>query len=243
MEVLEKDNINKLFDAGAHFGYSRARRHPKMKEFIFALRNNIEIIDLKRLEDKIKNAEKFIHSLGKEGKYIIFAGTKPNAKEIIKKIGTRLKMPYVSERWLGGTLTNMKVIAGRLSHLKKLEEEEKTNGFQKYVKKERIKKLQEIEKLKKMFDGIRQLNGLPHAMIIVDPVKEKTAFSEAQKKNIPIIALMNVNCNPVGIAYPIPMNDNSFSATSLVLEMFASAYENGVKEKPEILPSEEIEAK
>lgn len=224
--------VKELFEAGAYIGYSRSRRHPKMSDFIFGIRNNIEIIDLESSEKKIIEAEIFLMNLGKEKKTLMIVGTKPNIKEQIKEMAISLNMPYVAERWLGGTLTNFKVLSGRIAFLLKLEEEEKTGGFEKYIKKEKLMKKMKLEKLKNMFEGLRNLKSLPDSIIIVDPRSEKTALSEAKKKNIPVIALLNVDCDPTGIQYPIPINHNSQKAVSLILGRLKKTYEEGLREKP-----------
>ena len=226
--------VEELFNAGAHVGYSRSRCHPKMRNFVFGMRNNIEIIDLEVSQKKIIEAEEFLKKLGKDGNNLLVVGTKPNVKNHVKEMGIVLNMPYVSERWLGGTLTNFKVLSGRIAFLRKLEEEEKTEGFEKYTKKERVLIKMKLEKLRNMFDGLRNLKSIPDTIIIVDPREEKTALLEANKKNISVIALMNVDSSPENIKYPIPINHNSQKAVSLILGRLTKAYEEGVKEKPNI---------
>lgn len=233
-EILEeqKNNfLNELFEAGGHVGYSRMRRHPKMRDFIFGMRNNIEIIDLEASEKQIVKAADFLKKLGKEGKILLIVGTKPNVKNCVKEMGIELNMPYVIGRWLGGTLTNFKVLSGRIAFLRNLEEEEKTGGFEKYAKKEKTIKKIKLEKLRSMFEGLRNLKFVPDALIIVDPRKEKTALLEAKKKNVPVIVLLNVDSNPENMQHPIPVNHNSQKAVSLILERLKKAYEEGVKEK------------
>jgi len=233
LEEKKKDNfVQNLFDAGGHIGYSRVRRHPKMQDFIFGARNNIEILDLELTEKKLNEAEDFLKKLGREGKNILLVGTKPSAKNHIKEMGIALNIPYVSERWLGGTITNFKVLGGRIAYLHKLEEEEKTGGFEKYAKKERTVKKIKLEKLRNMFNGIKNLKSIPDALVIVDPNEEKTAFAEALTKNIPVVALINVDSNPENINYPIPVNHNSQKAVSIVLQCLQKSFEDGLKEKP-----------
>ncbi|MBI2020954.1 30S ribosomal protein S2 [Candidatus Giovannonibacteria bacterium] len=223
--------IEVLFKAGAHIGYGKERRHPKMKPFIFGVRNNIEIFDLEKTLAKLKESEEFVKSLGAGGKIVLFVGTKPASSSQIESVGKRLGMPYVSERWLGGTITNFKVIESRLIYLDGLEREANSGELEKYVKKERLDKMAEIRKLSRMLGGIRSLKRLPDAIFIVDPMEEKTAFSEARRKNLPIVALLNTDCNPEGISHPIPANDNSAAVVSIVLERIAAAYEKGKNEK------------
>ena len=233
LEEKKKDNfVQNLFDAGGHIGYSRVRRHPKMQDFIFGTRNNIEILNLELTEKKIMEAEDFLKKLGREGKNILLVGTKPSAKNHTKEMGIALNMPYVSERWLGGIITNFKVLGARIAYLRNLEEEEKTGGFEKYAKKERTVKKIKLEKLRNMFNGIKNLKSIPDALMIIDPNEEKTALSEALNKNIPVVALINVDSSPENISYPIPVNHNSQKAVSIVLGRLQKAYENGLKEKP-----------
>jgi small subunit ribosomal protein S2 len=233
----EKEAIEPLFEAGAHMGYSRSRRHPKMKEFIFGFRNAVEIIDLWATEEKIKEAEAFLERLGSEGQMILLVGSKPAATKHIENMGKRLGVPYVSERWIGGVLTNFKIISTRIRYWENLEHENETGGLEKYAKKERLVKLQELAKLESVFGGIKNLKALPVAMVVVDSEEESIAVAEARKKNIPVVALLNTDCDPRRVQYPIPMNDNSFLAIQLVLERLAQAYEKGKKQhKPEPQP-------
>jgi small subunit ribosomal protein S2 len=202
-----------------------------MRDFIFGMRNNIEIIDLEISEKKIIEAADFLKKLGKEGKNLLIVGTKPNAKKHVKEMGVALNMPYVTERWLGGTLTNFKILNSRIAFLHNLEEEEKTGDFEKYAKKEKTVRKIKLEKLRHMFEGLRNLKSIPDALIIVDPLEEKTALSEANKKNVSVVAIMNVDSSPENIKYPIPLNHNSQKAVFLVLECLKKAYEEGLKEK------------
>lgn len=222
-------NIEELFEAGAHIGYAKTRKHPEMRTYIFGARNNIEIFDLSKTLAKIREAEEFIEKISKEGKIVLWVGTKPSAKRHIEEAGVKTSAPYIAGRWLGGTLTNFKVLESRLSYWARLEDEEKSGGFEKYSKKEKLVKKRELEKLARMFGGLRNLKTLPGALIIVDPGEEHTALAEAVKKDIPVVAILNVDCDPRGIGYPIPMNDNSSAANSLVLKSLAAAYEAGRK--------------
>ncbi|OGF62100.1 30S ribosomal protein S2 [Candidatus Giovannonibacteria bacterium RIFCSPLOWO2_01_FULL_44_40] len=222
-------NIDELFEAGAHIGYAKTRRHPEMRTYVFGARNNVEIFDLSKTLAKIKEAEEFIKKTGEEGKTILWVGTKPSAKKHIEEAGVKTGAPYVVGRWLGGTLTNFKVLESRLSYWARLEDEETSGEFEKYSKKEKLIKRRELEKLARMFGGLRNLKTTPGVLIIVDSGEERTALAEAFKKSIPVVALLNVDCDPKGIDYPIPMNDNSSAAISLVLVSLAAAYETGKK--------------
>ncbi|OGF64605.1 30S ribosomal protein S2 [Candidatus Giovannonibacteria bacterium RIFCSPHIGHO2_01_FULL_45_24] len=231
MEITENTEIEALFGAGAHIGYTKSRRHPKMSEFVFGTRNNVEVFDLVKTESRIKEAEEFLKALGRAGAAVLWVGTKPPARAHIESVGKKTKSPYVFERWLGGTLTNFKIFEGRLGYLAKLEAEEASGEFEKYSKKERMMKMLEIRKLARMFGGLRLLKALPAALVIVDPGEEKTALAEAERKNIPVAALLNVDCDPRGVNYLIPLNDNSSAAIALVLARLGSAYEAGAREK------------
>ncbi len=231
MTITSEPGIEALFNAGVHVGYSKARRHPKMKDNIFSTRNNLDIFDLRITLARLEQAEAFLKTLGATGELILWVGTKPAAVSHVESAAEKTNMPYVSRRWLGGTLTNFKIISDRLLYWAKLEEESKSVDFGKYLKKERLLKTVELEKLSKVFGGIRKLKRLPAAMIVVDPSKEKNAASEARRKNIPVIAILNSDCNSAGIAYPIPANDNASLSIGLILEKLAAAYEAGLKEK------------
>jgi len=226
--------LEKLLLAGAHLGYGKSTRHPKMKDYIFGSRNNIEIFDLLRTLEKLNEAEAFLQNLGRGKKNVLWVGTKPAASTIIGELGKKMNAFYVNERWLGGTLTNFKIIEIRLNYWASLEKEKETGEFEKYVKKEKMLKMIELRKLQRMLGGIKHMRSLPEAVVIIDPKEEKTAFAEALKKKIPIIAVLNTDCDPTGIAYPIPANDNSQSSIELILSGLASAYEKGFSEKPAV---------
>lgn len=234
LEATEEQNkgfLSELFSAGGHIGYTRSRKHPKMSDFVFGVRNNIGIIDLVESEKKIVETEEFLKKLGKEGKIFLVVGTKPNAQNLVKEMAVSLNMPYVIQRWLGGTITNFKVLGGRIVFLRTLEEEEQSGGFEKYAKKERGVRKIKLQKLRNMFDGLRNLKSIPDALLLVDPTEEKTALAEAISKNIPVMALMNIDSNPENIKYPIPINHNSQKSILLILERLKKAYEAGAKEK------------
>ncbi len=230
MDTLASPEVEALFEVGAHVGHSKARRHPKMEKYIFGTRNNIEIFNLPLTETKLKEAEAYLKELGKQKKLVLWVGTKPAARKHIEAIAQRLSLPYVAERWLGGILTNFKAIEGRLMHWQQLEREVAEGGLDKYVKKERLLKLVELRKLTRMFGGLRTMTTIPEALVAVDPREEVTAIAESLKKKLSIVALLNNDCNPQGIAYPIPANDDSTQVIAMVLERLASAYEAGKRE-------------
>ncbi|MDO8523186.1 MAG: 30S ribosomal protein S2 [bacterium] len=230
--------VEALFSVGAHLGYGKSTRHPKMKEYIFGNRNNVEIFDLERTVEKLKSAENYLHELGVNKKIVLWVGTKPAAAPAIEATAKKLGAPYVNERWLGGTLTNFKIIETRLAYWAELEREKETGGFDKYVKKEKLLKMVEMRKLQRMLGGIKNLKFLPEAVVIIDPKEENTAFSESRRKKIPVVALLNTDCDPRGISYPVPANDNSTSSISLILDRLASAYEAGTKEVKPAVPTQ-----
>ena len=223
--------LEALFEAGAHIGYSKSRRHPKMERFVFAVRNNVEIFDLQQTASLLEAAETFLAALGKEGRTVLWVGTKPAARGHIERVAKDLVAPYVSERWLGGLLTNFKELSKRLEYWKKLEGEAESGELEKYVKKEKLMKLNELRKMTRTFGGLRALKSIPDALVIVDPKDEHTAFGEAKKKNLPIVAILNSDCNPDGVRYPISANDGSTAAIKLIIERLAAAYRKGREER------------
>jgi small subunit ribosomal protein S2 len=222
--------IKALFDAGGHVGYSRTRRHPGMQEYIYCTRNDTEIFNLEKTEESLKIAMSFLEDLGRQGKSILWVGTKPVAQNVVEIAGTTTNTPYVTRRWLGGTLTNFKMIEERMNYFQQLEKESNTGELGRYVKKERLLKIAELAKLQRMFGGIRTLSGVPHAMVIVDPDEEYVARDEALSVNMPIVALMSSDCNPANIKFPIPANDNAIQVVSLVVKRLQEAYLKGKKE-------------
>lgn len=223
--------LEALFQVGAHVGHSKSRHHPKMDRFVFAVRNNIEVFDLEQTALLLEQSEGFCADLGKEGRLVLWVGTKPAARGHIERVAQNLEAPYVSERWLGGLLTNFKELSKRLEYWKRLEAEAKNDELEKYVKKEKLIKLNELRKLTRVFSGLRTLKSLPDAIVIIDPKDEHTAFEEAKKKNIPIVAVLNSDCDPLGIRYPIPANDNSASVIKFIVERLAAAYRKGRDER------------
>lgn len=211
-------DVEEMAKAGLHFGHKTSKVHPKMLPFIFGVRNNIHIIDLEKTKEKFEEALKFIQQLISEGKIILFVGTKNQIKDLVKQIATECNVPYVNERWLGGTFTNFNVIKKRVEYLLDLEKKQKEGFFEKYTKKERMKIEKEIEKLKKKFEGLKTLVKLPEAIFICDMVKDKIAIKETKKKGIKIIAICDTNADPTQADYPIPANDDAISSVKYILE-------------------------
>jgi small subunit ribosomal protein S2 len=227
-DVSVNKELEEMFAAGVHFGYSRESRHPKMKPYIFGARNNVEIFDLEKTYDCLKKAENFLENLAKEGKKILIVSTKPGMHQLVEEAGKELRMPYVSERWMGGILTNFKIIKNRLDYFMDLRKKKETGELSKYTKKEISRFNKELSRLERFFGGLETLDALPAALIIIDPGKEKTALREGFQMSIPIVAVLNSDSDPGGIAYPIPANDASLSSTNYLLSRLTKAYKKGL---------------
>ncbi|MBR1810507.1 MAG: 30S ribosomal protein S2 [Clostridia bacterium] len=219
-------SMKQLLEAGVHFGHQTRRWNPKMAPYIFTERNGIYIIDLQKTVKKFDEAYAFVKQVAAEGKDILFVGTKKQAQESIKEEAVRAGMPYVNARWLGGMLTNFSTIKLRIKRLGQLRAMQEDGTFDMLPKKEVAKLQLEIEKLEKFLGGITEMKGMPGAMFVVDPRKEKNAVSEARKLGIPIIAIVDTNCDPDEIDYVIPGNDDAIRAVKLI----AGAIADGVIE-------------
>ncbi|MGN1302911.1 MAG: 30S ribosomal protein S2 [Clostridia bacterium] len=219
--------MKQLLEAGVHFGHQTKRWDPKMAEYIYQARNGIHIIDLQKTSKKIDEAYKFIKDVAEEGKTILFVGTKKQAQECVKDAAIKSNMFYVDQRWLGGMLTNFKTIRKRIERLNKLEEMENDGTFDVLPKKEVAALKNEKEKLEKNLGGIREMKEMPGAMFVVDPKNERIAVLEAKKLNIPIVGLVDTNCNPEDVDYPIPGNDDAIRAVKLITDVMANAIIEG----------------
>ena len=232
--------MKQLLEAGVHFGHQTKRWDPKMAEYIYQARNGIHIIDLQKTSKKIDEAYDFIKSVAAEGKDVLFVGTKKQAQECVKEAALKSNMFYVDQRWLGGMLTNFKTIRTRVERLKKLEEMETDGTFDLLPKKEVANLKNEMEKLEKNLGGIKEMTKLPGAMFVVDPKNERIAVLEAKKLNIPIIGLIDTNCNPEDVDYPIPGNDDAIRAVKLITDVLADGIIEGRQgEMTEQAPAEE----
>ena len=220
-------SMKQLLEAGVHFGHQTRRWNPKMAQYIFTERNGIYIIDLQKTVRKIDEAYMFVRDVALEGKSILFVGTKKQAQESIESEAKRCGMYYVNNRWLGGTLTNFRTIQTRIKRLNEIDAMEKNGQFELLPKKEVIKLLAEREKLEKNLGGIREMKKLPGAMFVVDPRKERIAVSEARMLNIPIVAIVDTNCDPDEIDYVIPGNDDAIRAVKLIAGKLADAVLEG----------------
>jgi len=220
-------SMKQLLEAGVHFGHQTRRWNPKMAKYIFTERNGIYIIDLQKTVRKVDEAFNFIRSVAQEGKKVLFVGTKKQAQEAVKEEATRAGMFYVNERWLGGMLTNFQTIQKRIKRLKQLEQMEQDGTFEVLTKKEVLALRHEMERLEKFLGGIKEMNRLPGALYVVDPRKERIAVAEARKLGIPIVAIVDTNCDPDEIDYVIPGNDDAIRAVRLLTGRMADAVIEG----------------
>lgn len=216
-------SMKQLLEAGVHFGHQTRRWNPKMARYIFTERNGIYIIDLQKTVGKVKDAYNFIQEVVKTGKSILFVGTKKQAQEAVCEDANRCGMYFVNQRWLGGMLTNFKTIEKRIARLKSIEKEQEDGTLELLPKKEKKIKLDEMEKLNKYLGGIKDMQELPGALFIIDPRKERIAVAEAKKLGIPIVAIVDTNCDPDEIDYPIPGNDDAIRAVKLLCGKMADA--------------------
>lgn len=215
--------LEALLKSGVHFGHMKSRRHPKMDEYIYTTRNNINIIDLQKTLEKLQEAMKFLKATQKEGKKILFVGTKKQTVRLVESLAKELNMPYVVERWIGGTFTNFKVIRARAKYLKDSEEQMARGEFKKYTKLEQLKKTEELEKLEKRMGGIKEMTELPGAVFIADIKESAIVVEEAQKLNIPVVGIVDTNTNPASVDYPIPANDDAISSLRFLLSCIGKA--------------------
>ena len=220
-------SMKQLLEAGVHFGHQTRRWNPKMKEYIFTERNGIYIIDLQKTVKKIEEAYNFIRDVAANNGTILFVGTKKQAQESIESESARCDMYYVNQRWLGGMLTNFKTIQGRIARLRQIEKMEENGDFDLLPKKEVTQLKAEQEKLEKNLGGIKEMKKLPTALFVVDPRKEHIAVAEARALKIPIIAIIDTNCDPDEVDYPIPGNDDAIRAVKLITSKMADAVLEG----------------
>ena len=219
--------MKQLLEAGVHFGHQTRRWDPKMAEYIFQARNGIHIIDLQKTSKKLDEAYSFLKEQAEEGKTILFVGTKKQAQDCVKEAAEKCGMYYVNQRWLGGTLTNFGTIRTRIARLKDLERMQEDGTFDVLPKKEVILLKKEMEKLEKNLGGIKDMEELPGVMFIVDPKKERIGILEAKKLGIPVIGLIDTNCNPEDVDYAIPGNDDAIRAVGLIADCMSNAVIEG----------------
>jgi small subunit ribosomal protein S2 len=225
--------IEKMFQAGAHYGYSKTRRHPSVSKYIYTTKNKEDIIDLEKTSLMLDAAAEFIKDLGSKNKTILFVGTKPEAKAVIKDVAESLNMPYVVERWIGGTFSNFTEIKKRINELENYRKDSAEGGLDKYTKKERVVMAKKMEKLTRYYSGLIGLKKAPDAMFVVDAKSEHIAATEAKKGGIPVIALVNSDSNIKGIDYPIVANDSGIPSIKFFALATANAYKEGTLSVPE----------
>ena len=219
--------MKQLLEAGVHFGHQTRRWDPKMAEYIFQARNGIHIIDLQKTSKKLDEAYSFIKEQAEEGKTVLFVGTKKQAQECMKEAALKCGMYYVDQRWLGGMLTNFDTIRTRVQRLKDLETMQEDGTFDILPKKEVILLKKEMEKLERNLGGIKEMEKLPGVIFLIDPKKERIAILEAKKLGIPVVGLVDTNCNPEELDYPIPGNDDAIRAVKLIADVMANAVIEG----------------
>ena len=218
-DMAKIPSLKEMMNAGMHFGHSASKWHPNMKPYIFTVKKNVNIIDLTKSQQMLENALEFIKNLTSEKKVILFVGTKKQVKLPLEKMAQEVNMPYVTEKWPGGALTNFSMFRKSIKKYQDLLQEKEQGKLEKYTKKEQIEFEKEIEKLETKVKGLVNLNKMPDAVFIWDIKKENIAVAEARKKNIPIVAICDTNANPKLVNYPIPANDDATKTIHLVLDM------------------------
>ena len=231
--------MKQLLEAGVHFGHQTRRWDPKMAEYIFQARNGIHIIDLQKTSKKLDEAYAFLKEQAEEGKTVLFVGTKKQAQECVKEAAEKSGMYYIDQRWLGGMLTNFETIRTRVQRLKDLETMQEDGTFDVLPKKEVILLKKEMEKLEKNLGGIKDMTEIPGVMFVVDPKKERIAILEAKKLGIPVVGLIDTNCNPEDLDYVIPGNDDAIRAVKLISDAMANAIIEGRQGESMEMASEE----
>lgn len=223
------DHIERMFKAGAHFGYSKSRRHPSAKPLIFGTKNKVEIFDLEKTADYVTAAKDFVKSIAKHNGKILFISGKTEIKDLVRNAAQSINMPYVAGRWIGGTFTNFPQIKKRVERLEMLTSQREKGELTKYTKKERLLIDREIDNLQEFFSGIVSMKDMPAAVFVIDSKRENIAVTEAHKVKIPVIALCGSDCNLKAVEYPIPGNDAAVSSISFFLNEIVAAYKAGQK--------------
>lgn len=231
-ESINDTAVEQMFKAGAHYGYSKTRRHPSVSKYIYATKNKGDIIDLEKTSDLLGEATKFIEALGATGKIVLFVGTKPEAKVAVKSAAESLGMPYVTERWIGGTISNFIEIKKRITELENYQKDSITGELEKYTKKERVMLAKKMEKLSRYYSGLIGLKKIPDALFIVDAKSEHIAATEGKKSNVPVISLVNSDSDIRGIDYPIVANDGVIPSIKFFASAIANAYKKGTLSAP-----------
>lgn len=224
--------VEQMFSAGAHYGYSKTRRHPSVSSYIYATKNKTDIINLEKTTELLDKAAEFVKTLGSRNKVILFVGTKPEAKVTIKDGAESLNMPYVNERWIGGTISNFTEIKKRIAELENYKKDSATGGLEKYTKKERVVMAKKMEKLARYYTGLLGLKKTPDALFVIDAKAEHIAVTEAQKAGVPVVALVNSDSNIRSLDYPIVGNDAAIPSIKLFTTSITKAYKAGQMSVP-----------
>jgi small subunit ribosomal protein S2 len=232
--LADNTTIKELLEAGAHFGHQTSRWHPRMKKYIFTKRNGIHIIDLEQTASMLTKACQFVKEIVEDGGKILFVGTKKQAQAIVEEEAKRCGMYYVNQRWIGGTLTNFAAIQKRIDHLVKLEDQKDKGEFVRLPKKEAQELNEEIAELNLSLGGIKEMTSLPAALFIVDPSKERIAIAEARRLGIPLVSMVDTNCNPDEIDAPIPANDDAIRAIKLIVGKMAGCVLEASNSQPTV---------
>lgn len=221
-ENLQID-LRDMLKSGVHFGHQKSKKNPKMDEYIFGTKNGINILDLEKTLQKLEEAQKFLEKIVSEGQDVLFVGTKKQAKKLVEAAAKKCEMPYVVERWLGGTFTNYRVISSRTRYLKDMQQKMEKGELTRYTKFEQMKIAEELEKMEGKMGGIKNMNKLPGAIIITGVIEDTLAIKEARKKGVPIVGLVDTNVNPEEIDFPIPANEDAVSSLKLMLAYLVKA--------------------
>lgn len=227
-QEIKEALVKEMFRAGVHYGYSKRSRHPSVDNFVFGYKNHGAIIDIEKTADELDKVLDFVRNLARDRKQILFVGTKPEAREVVEKIARQIEMPFVSLRWIGGTLTNFKEVRKRLAKLADWKEKGEKGELTVYTKKERLLIAREVEDLERLFGGITTMAKVPSAVFVIDPKKEQIAVDEAKVLRLPVIALANSDCNIDGLDYPLVGNDTSSNSIAFFLQQIALAYKEGL---------------
>ncbi len=238
-------NMEEMFRSGVHFGHHKSRKNPRMDEYIFGVKNGINIIDLQKTAEKLREALHFIEQVVAGGQKILFVGTKKQAKKIVEAAAKRCEMPFVAERWLGGTFTNFSAISGRTRYLREGQENMKTGGYDKYTKFEQMKFAEELERLETKMGGIKYMDKLPGAILVTGMIEDNLAVKEAKIKNVPVIALADSNIDPRDIDYIIPANEDAVSSLKIIMTyviktILAAKKKSAVEKEANLKAAEEL---
>ena len=240
---MKKINLNDLLEAGCHFGHQAKRWHPKAKIFLFDKKDGVHIFDLAKTKEQLEKAAQFVSDLAKEDKVIVFVGCKRQAQAVVKEEAKRAGMPYVTHRWLGGTITNWQQIGKMVRRLKQLREQKEKDELKKYTKKERLLFDREIAKLERIIGGLQNLEDLPDALLVVDIVREEVSVREATQAKIPIIAMTDSNANPSLVDYPIPANDDAVGSVKFIISYLTDAILEGKEKAQKAKAKAKVKAK